>query len=318
MKDGIVYALAGKRVWVAGRGGLVGSALVRRLQSERCDILKLSRAELDLTRQAEVERWMAASRPQAVFLAAARVGGVLANRDQPADFLLDNLMIQANVIAAARASGVEKLLVLGSSAVYPKLAPQPIPEDALLTGPLEETHEGYATAKIAGIKLVQAFRRQHGCDFISALPTNLYGPNDRFDLVGGHVLPAMLLRAHRAKLDGAKTLTLWGTGTPRRELLHADDCADALVLLMKTYSDEAPVNVGSGAEVTIAELARLAAEVVGFHGEIAFDPSKPDGAPRRLMDSARLRGLGWAPSIPLKRGMEETYAWFLANGGKGR
>lgn len=308
------YPLSGKRVWIAGHGGMAGAALVRRLAREGCQLLTADRGALDLTRQAETEAWMAAERPQAVVLAAARVGGILANAAQPADFLRDNLLIQANVVAAAHATGVEKLLLLGSSAVYPRLAPQPMAEEALLTGPLEPTHEAYAIAKIAGIKLVQAYRRQHGADFISALPTNLYGPNDRFDLQGGHVVPSMIRRAHEAKLAGAAALTLWGTGQARREFLHVDDCADALVLLLKTYSGEAPVNVGSGEDVTIAELARLVVEATGFDGALAWDAAKPDGPPRKLMDSARLRALGWAPKIPLGEGLASTYRWFLEHG----
>jgi GDP-L-fucose synthase len=308
------YPLSGKRVWIAGHGGMAGAALVRRLAREGCQLLTADRGALDLTRQAETEAWMAAERPQAVVLAAARVGGILANAAQPADFLRDNLLIQANVVAAAHATGVEKLLLLGSSAVYPRLAPQPMAEEALLTGPLEPTHEAYAVAKIAGIKLVQAYRRQHGADFIAALPTNLYGPNDRFDLQGGHVVPSMIRRAHEAKLAGAAALTLWGTGQARREFLHVDDCADALVLLLKTYSGEAPVNVGSGEDVTIAELARLVVEATGFDGALAWDAAKPDGPPRKLMDSARLRALGWAPKIPLGEGLASTYRWFLEHG----
>lgn len=312
------YDLTGKRVWVAGHAGMVGAALVRRLAREGCELLTADRRELDLTRQAETEAWMAAERPQAVVLAAARVGGILANAAQPADFLRDNLLIQTNVVAAAQAAGVEKLLLLGSSAVYPRLAAQPMAEEALLTGPLEPTHEAYAVAKIAGIKLVQAYRRQHGADFIAALPTNLYGPKDRFDLQGGHVVPSLIRRAHEAKAAGAASLTLWGTGQARREFLHVDDCADALVLLLKTYSAEAPVNVGSGEDVTIAELARLVAETTGFDGDLAWDPTKPDGPPRKLMDSARLRALGWTPKISLREGLAQTYRWFLEHGAAAR
>lgn len=308
-----VFSLTSKRVWVAGHRGMVGSALVRRLERESCEILTAGRSELDLTRQAEVERWMAANRPQAVFLAAAKVGGILANDSYPADFLFDNLMIESNIIQAAHATGVEKLLFLGSSCIYPKLAPQPIPEDALLTGPLEPTNEWYAIAKIAGIKLAQAYRRQHGRDFISAMPTNLYGPHDNFDLAGSHVLPALIRKAHEAKSSGAETLTIWGTGAPRREFLHVDDCADALVFLMKGYSGEPHVNVGSGEDLPILELARLVADVVGFSGDIVHDLSKPDGTPRKLMSADRLRGMGWAPTISLRQGIEGTYRWYLAS-----
>jgi GDP-L-fucose synthase len=313
-----MYPLREKLVWVAGHGGMVGSALVRRLAREGCEVLTADRRAPDLTRQAEVEAWMAAERPQAVVLAAARVGGILANASQPADFLRDNLLIQANVVAAAHAAGVEKLLLIGSSAVYPRLAPQPMAEDALLTGPLEPTHEAYAIAKIAGIKLVQAYRRQHGADFIAALPTNLYGPNDRFDLQGGHVVPSLIRRAHESKLAGARSMTLWGTGAARREFLHVDDCADALVLLLKAYSDEAPINVGSGEDVTIAELAQTVAEATGYRGGLDWDASKPDGPARKLMDSGRLRALGWAPRIGLREGIEATYRWFLEHGPAGR
>ena len=309
-----VFSLAGKRVWVAGHRGMVGAALVRRLAAEDCEILTVDRETLDLTDQAATRRWMLDHRPQAVFLAAARVGGILANDSLPADFLYDNLMIEANVIEAARRAEVEKLLFLGSSCIYPRLAPQPIAEEALLTGPLEPTNEWYAVAKIAGIKLAQAYRRQHGCDFISAMPTNLYGPEDNFDLTSSHVLPALMRKAHEAKRAGADELVVWGTGAPRREFLHVDDCADALVFLIQRYSGEAHVNVGSGEDLPIAELARRVAEVVGFDGALRFDTTRPDGTPRKLMDSARLAGLGWTPKIDLADGLAETYRWFLAHG----
>jgi GDP-L-fucose synthase len=304
------FSLAGKRVWVAGHSGMVGSALVRRLASERCEILSADRSELDLTNQAQTLDWMTAHRPEAVFLAAAKVGGILANDSYPATFLRDNLLIETHVIEASRLAGVQKLLFLGSSCIYPKLAPQPIPEDALLTGRLEPTNEWYAIAKIAGLKLAQAYRREHGCDFISAMPTNLYGPNDNFDLRSSHVLPALIRKAHTAKESGAETLSVWGTGAPRREFLHVDDCADALVFLMKAYSDDSHVNVGCGADVSIAELANLVAGVVGFDGRVVFDESKPDGTPRKLLDVSRLRGLGWSASIPLETGVAGTYQWF--------
>jgi GDP-L-fucose synthase len=313
MPTEVIYPLTGKRVWVAGHRGMVGSALVRRLASEDCEVLTASRAELDLTRQDQVEAWMAKARPQAVFLAAARVGGIMANASYPADFIYDNLMIEANVIEAARRTGVEKLLLLGSSCIYPKLAPQPIPEEALLTGPLEPTNEWYAIAKIAGIKLAQAYRRQHGCDFISAMPTNLYGPEDNFDLQSSHVLPALIRKAHEAKLRGDRTLVLWGTGTARREFLHVDDCADALVHLMTSYSDEEHVNVGAGEDLTIRELAETIGEAVGFEGDIVTDPTKPDGTPRKLMSADRLRAAGWSPRIGLREGVRTTYAWYLDN-----
>ncbi len=285
------FDLAGKRVWVAGHRGMVGAALMRRLQSEGCQLLTAGRAELDLLRQDQTERWLVTNRPDVVIVAAAKVGGILANDSFPADFLYQNLMIEANIVEASRQAGVGKLLFLGSSCIYPKLAPQPIEEDSLLTGPLEPTNEWYAIAKIAGIKLAQSYRKQYGCDYISAMPTNLYGPEDNFDLQSSHVLPALLRKAHEAKQRGDRQITIWGTGTPRREFLHVDDCADALVHLLKHYSDFEHVNVGSGEDITILELARLVSEVVGFEGQIVTDPSKPDGTPRKLMSVDRLRAL---------------------------
>lgn len=305
-----MYKLKGKRVWVAGHRGMVGSAVARRLANEDCEVLTAGRDAVDLRRQADVESWMDANRPDAVVLAAAKVGGILANDSYPADFLYENLMIEANIIHAAYRANVEKLLFLGSSCIYPKFAPQPIPEDALLTGPLEPTNEWYAVAKIAGIKLAQAYRKQHGCDFISAMPTNLYGPGDNFDLNSSHVLPALIRKAHEAKVRGDATLTIWGTGTPRREFLHADDCADALVFLLKTYSDFEHVNVGSGEDIPIGDLAKLVCEVVGFNGEIVCDTTKPDGTPRKLMSGEKLRGMGWAPSIGLREGIAGVYREF--------
>ncbi|SHO62309.1 GDP-L-fucose synthase [Pseudoxanthobacter soli DSM 19599] len=305
------YSLAGKRVWVAGHRGMVGSALVRRLAREGCEVLTASRADADLKNQAQTSAWVERNRPDAVFLAAAKVGGIMANDTYPADFLYDNLMIEANIIEASFRVGVEKLLFLGSSCIYPKFAPQPIVEDALLTGPLEPTNEWYAIAKIAGIKLAQAYRKQHGADFISAMPTNLYGPGDNFDLNSSHVMPALIRKAHEAKLAGAASITIWGTGTPRREFLHVDDCADACVHLMKVYSDTVHVNVGSGEDVTIRELAELVCKVVGFSGDIVCDTSKPDGTPRKLMSADKLRGLGWKPSIALEAGIRDAYTAFL-------
>lgn len=307
----MVYGLAGKRVWVAGHQGMVGSAIMRRLAREDCILISAARSELDLKDQAAVRAFVERERPQAVFLAAAKVGGILANDTFPADFLYDNLMIEANVVEASFRCGVEKLLVLGSSCVYPRLAPQPMSEDALLTGPLEPTHEWYAVAKIAGIKLAQAYRRQHGCDFISALPTNLYGPGDNFDPATSHVMAALIRKAHEAKVRGDRQLVVWGTGTPRREFLHVDDCADALVLLMRAYSGPAPVNVGSGTDETILDIARMVCASVGFEGEIVQDTSKPDGPPRKLMSNDRLRDLGWAPTVGLPEGIAHTYAAFL-------
>ena len=307
----VIYPLKDRRVWVAGHRGMVGQAIVRRLSGEGCEVLTAGRAEVDLTRQAEVEAWMDKTRPDAIFLAAAKVGGILANDAYAADFLYDNLMIEANIVEAAYRAGVAKLMMLGSSCIYPKFAPQPMNEDALLTGPLEPTNQWYAVAKIAGIKLGQAYRRQHGFDVISAMPTNLYGPGDNFDLDTSHVLPALIRKAHEAKVSGALSFTIWGTGSPKREFLHADDCAAACVHLIKVYSDAEHVNVGSGEDIAIYDLARLVAEVVGFRGEIVRDMSKPDGTPRKLMSADRLRALGWRPSIDLRTGLEQVYRTFL-------
>ena len=306
-----IYPLKGKRIWVAGHSGMVGSALMRRLAREACELLTVSRSEVDLTRQEAVETWMAQARPQAIFLAAAKVGGILANSTYPATFIYDNIAITTNVIEAARKFRVEKLLNLGSSCIYPKLALQPMSESALLTGPLEETNESYAIAKISGIKLCQAYRSQYGCDFISAMPTNLYGPGDNFDLAASHVVPALLRKAHEAKVRSAKELVIWGTGKPRREFLYVDDCADALVYLMKGYSQAGHVNVGSGTDLTIRELTELVARTVGFEGAIVADPSKPDGTPQKLMAADRLRSLGWSPRTGLTEGLELTYKWYL-------
>ncbi|MCU4181168.1 GDP-L-fucose synthase family protein [Bosea sp. BH3] len=313
MPSEALYDLAGKRVWVAGHRGMVGAALLRRLASENCEILIAGRDKADLMRQAETERWLSESRPDVVIVAAAKVGGILANDTYPADFLYQNLMIEANIVEASRQAGVGKLLFLGSSCIYPKFAPQPIQEDSLLTGPLEPTNEWYAIAKIAGIKLAQAYRKQYGADYISAMPTNLYGPEDNFDLQSSHVMPALMRKAHEAKLRGDSTLTIWGTGTPRREFLHVDDCADGLVHVLKHYSGYEHVNIGSGEDVSILELAETMCDVVGFKGEIVKDTSKPDGTPRKLMSADRLRAMGWAPKIGLRDGIAQTYQWFLAN-----
>lgn len=307
------FSLEGKTVWVAGHRGMVGSALVRRLGSEKCDVLQAGRDDADLVRQGEVEKWMNANKPQVVFLAAAKVGGIQANNSYPAQFLYENLMIEANIIHGAFEAGVEKLVFLGSTCIYPKLAPQPIPEEALLTGPLEPTNEWYAIAKIAGIKLCQAYRRQYGCDFISAQPTNLYGPGDNYDLETSHVLPALLRKAHEAKLSGSKNLTVWGSGNPQREFLHVDDLADALVFLAKHYSDEGHINVGSGEEVSIRLLAEMICEEVGFEGELVFDESKPDGTYRKLADVSKLSSLGWDQARVLQQGLRETYANFCCD-----
>ena len=308
----MAYALEGKRVWVAGHRGMVGSALVRRLERENpAEILTVTRHEVDLINQAAATAWIEKTRPDAVFIPAAKVGGIYANDTYPADFLYDNLMIAANIIRACHDVGVEKLLFLGSSCIYPKFAEQPIAEDSLLTGELEPTNEWYAIAKIAGIKLCQAYRKQHGDDFISAMPTNLYGPGDNYHPVNSHVIPALIRKAHEAKLAGADSMQIWGTGTPLREFLHADDCADALVHLMKVYSAPEHVNVGSGEDLPIKDLARLIMEVVGFEGELTHDLSKKDGTPRKLMSADRIRALGWTPSISLRDGLADAYRWFL-------
>ena len=304
------YDLAGKRVWVAGHRGMVGAAIVRRLAREACEVITLDRAAVDLRRQAETEAWLAANRPQAVFLAAATVGGILANDTRPAEFLYDNLMIEANIVHGAWRCGVEKLLFLGSSCIYPRLAPQPIPEEALLTGPLEPTNQWYAVAKIAGIKLCQAYRRQYGCNFVSVMPTNLYGPGDNFDLASSHVVPALIAKFHHAKVTGASEVEIWGSGTPKREFLYVDDLADAVVHVMRVYSGEEHINIGTGTDVTIAELAEMAAKVVGFTGRLVFDPRKPDGTPRKLLDVSRLQALGWTARTALEDGLQLSYRWF--------
>jgi GDP-L-fucose synthase len=306
------YSLQGKRVFVAGHRGMVGSALVRRLAREDCDIVTVERATVDLRRQADVENWIAHARPEALFVAAATVGGIVANSTRPAEFIYDNLAIATNLIEAARRTGAQKLLFLASSSVYPRAAPQPMSEDTLLTGALEPSHEWYSTAKIAGIKLCQAYRRQYGCDFISLAPSNLYGPNDGYDLTGGHVVPSLLAKTHRAKIEGVPFVDVWGTGTPRRELLHVDDLADAATFAMKHYSEEAPLNVGAGVDLTIRELAELICDVVGFRGELRFDPSKPDGPPRKLLDVRRLAQLGWHARIPLREGLAGAYQDYLS------
>lgn len=307
----LAYDLRGKRVWVAGHRGMVGSAIVRRLQSVDCEVLVVGRDLVDLRRQTEVERWMARERPDAVFVAAATVGGILANDTRPAEFLYDNLAIECNIIEAAYRAGVKKLLFLGSSCIYPRLAPQPMREDALLTGPLEPTNQWYAVAKIAGIMMCRAYRRQYGSDFISAMPTNLYGPGDNFDLASSHVIPALIAKADAAKRSNADTLPVWGTGAPRREFMYADDLADALVFLMQHCSREEHVNVGVGSDVRIGELAEMVSRAVGFKGEISFDATKPDGTPRKLMDSSVLLGMGWRPKTDLETGLRETYRWYL-------
>lgn len=303
-----------KRIFVAGHRGLVGSAIVRALEARGdWEIVTRARAELDLLDAAAVRAFYERERPTHVVVAAAKVGGIKANNDFPVDFLLDNLKIQNNLIEFAHRAGVGKLLFLGSSCIYPKFAPQPIREESLLTGVLEPTNEPYAIAKIAGIKLCQAYRKQHGADFISAMPTNMYGPFDNFDLQTSHVLPAMIHKFHLAKMEGRSTMTLWGTGAPRREFLHSADLAEACLMLLETYSSGEFINVGSGTDVTIKELAGLVREAVGYQGEIEWDATQPDGTPRKLMDGARIRALGWAPKISLPEGIASAYAWFLEN-----
>ena len=289
---------------------MVGSALIRRLAQEECQILTVGRDAVDLRDKGAVDRWFDEHRPQAVLLAAARVGGIYENDTHPGDFLYDNLAIASNVIEASRRTGVVKLLFLGSSCIYPRLAPQPMPESCLLTGSLEPTNEWYAIAKIAALKLCQAYRRQHGCDFVSVMPTNLYGPNDNFDPLSSHVLAALLAKIDVAVRDRRNTVEIWGSGRPRREFLHVDDLADAVVFLMKTWSDEEPINIGTGTDVTIAELARLIADIVCFNGRFVFDASKPDGTPRKLLDISKLTSLGWRPRIDLEAGIRQTYEWY--------
>jgi GDP-L-fucose synthase len=305
------------KIFVAGHGGLVGSAIVRRLRTGGFENVVLrDRHGLDLTRQHAVEEFFASVRPDYVFLAAAKVGGILANSNYPAEFLRENLAIETNVIDAAYRNGVKKLLFLGSSCIYPKHAPQPMPEDCLLTGPLEPTNEWYAIAKIAGLKMCQAYRRQYGFNAISAMPTNLYGPGDNFSPEGSHVLPALIRKTHEAKQSGASEVEIWGTGTPRREFLHVDDLADACLFLMERYDDERPINVGWGSDVSIADLAALIAATEAFTGQLRFDPTKPDGTPRKLLDVSRLRSLGWTPTIALHAGIERTYEWYLKSLGR--
>lgn len=304
-------SLRGKRVWVSGHRGMVGSALVRRLEREDCTLLFVDRAKVDLTSQAATEDWMRRERPEIVFAAAARVGGIVANATYPAEFLYENLMIGANVIHAAYRTGVEKLLYLGSSCIYPRDTAQPIREDQLLTGALETTNEPYAIAKIAGVKLVECYARQYGCRFTSAMPTNLYGPNDNFDLETSHVLPALIRRIHEAKISDQKTVEIWGSGRPRREFLHVDDLADACVVAMQRYEDPMPINIGTGSDVSIAELAQIVAEVVGYEGAFSFDSHRPDGTPRKLLDIGRIARLGWRAGIDLKSGIRNTYRWWL-------
>ncbi len=313
-----MFDLAGRKIWVAGHSGMVGGALVRRLHADGHQVLTAGRDTVDLVRQAEVEAFVAAQRPDVVIVAAARVGGIAANAAYPVDFLHDNLLIEANIMRAAADNGVAKLLFLGSSCIYPRNAPQPMAESALLTGPLEASNQWYAVAKIAGIKLAQAYRQQMGLDFISAMPTNLYGPGDNYDLESSHVIPALIRKAVEARDAGAATMTVWGSGTPLREFMHVDDLADSLVFLLENYSAAEHINVGTGQEVTIAEVARSIADTVGFAGALEFDRSRPDGTPRKLMDSQRLLGLGWAPKIALEDGLADAYRHFIKSDSKRR
>ena len=305
------FELKGKTVFVAGHRGMVGAALVRRLAQEDVELLTAGRSELDLRDQVAVTRWFAGNRPQAVFLAAAKVGGIVANDTLRGEFLYDNLLIAANVIHAAHANGAEKLMFLGSSCIYPRLAPQPLREDSMLTGPLEPTNEPYAIAKIAGIKMVETYRSQYGADFINVMPTNLYGPGDNYHPEYSHVVAALIRRFHEAKASGAPDVVVWGTGTPRREFLYVDDLADACIHLMKTYSSGELVNIGTGEDITIAEFARVVAAIVGYTGEIRFDPSRPDGTPRKWLDVSRLARLGWRARTSLEDGIKLAYAAYL-------
>lgn len=307
------FSLQGRRVWVAGHRGMVGAALVRRLAREACTLLTVDRSQLDLRRQAEVEAWMERERPDVVFIAAATVGGIHANDSFPARFLYDNLVIETNIIHAAHRIGVAKLVFLGSSCIYPRLAEQPMREDALLTGPLEPTNQWYAVAKIAGIKLCQAYRREYGCDYISAMPTNLYGPGDNFHPQNSHVAAALIARFAQAAQDGLEEISIWGSGSPRREFLHVDDLADGLVFLLRHYSGEEHINIGTGSDVTIRELAEMLARISGWQGRLVFDRSRPDGAPQKLMDNSRIAAMGWQSAIPLERGLQAAYDWFRQN-----
>ena len=312
------YSLNGKRVWVAGHGGLVGSALVKRLAAENCELITVARGEVDLRRQKEVEDWLAETRPEAIFLAAATVGGIHANDSRPAEFLYDNMMIEANIVDAGWRVGVEKLLFLGSTCIYPKFAPQPMAEGDLLTGPLDPTNQWYALAKIAGIYLCKAYRRQHGCDFISAMPANLFGPGDFFEAENSHVIPALMGKIHKARQENAAEVEIWGSGEPYREFLYSEDAADALVFLMKTYSGAEHVNIGTGEEIKIIDMARLIADIVGYRGAWKFDRGRHDGTPRKLSDNSLLKSLGWTPGTDLCDGLQATYDWIRDADAAGR
>jgi GDP-L-fucose synthase len=308
----MTYNLSGKKVWVAGHRGMVGSAVCRQLENEDCNIIKAGRDEVNLVNQAEVNDWMNAAKPDAIVLAAAKVGGIQANNNSPVDFLYENLMIEANIIHAAHLNKVERILFLGSSCIYPRLADQPIKENSLLTGALEPTNEWYAIAKIAGIKLIQAYRKQYGYDWISAMPTNLYGPGDNYDLNSSHVLPALLRKFHEAKISKSSEVTVWGSGKPLREFMHCDDLANALLFLLKNYTNYEHINVGSGDEVSIRELVDVIAKVVGYDAKIVWDESKPDGTPRKLMDTSNLHNLGWRDHRSLFDGISHTYEHWLS------
>ncbi len=306
-----LFDLAGRKIWVAGHRGMVGSAICRRLERENCEVVTVTRSELDLTRQADVEAWLGDNRPEVVFMSAATVGGILANDSRPAEFIYDNLAIETNVIHGAWKTGVQKLLFLGSSCIYPKHAPQPMTEDLLLSGPLEPSNQWYAVAKIAGIKMCQAYRKQYGIDLISAQPTNLYGPGDNFDLESSHVVPALIAKTHHAKMTESPEIEVWGTGKPKREFLFVDDLADALVFQMKHYSEASHLNVGTGTDLTIRDLAEMVAKTVDFGGTLKFNTDRPDGTPRKLLDVSRLNTMGWRARVGLAEGLRKTYDWYL-------
>jgi len=308
-----IYSLSGKRIWVAGHRGMVGSALLRRLENIDCEVLTATRQELDLLSQSDVNNWTAAKKPDAVIIAAAKVGGIFANSEYPADFLYQNMMIASNIIQASHLAGVSKLLFLGSSCIYPKFADQPIAEASLLTGALEPTNEAYAIAKIAGIKLCEAYRRQYGCNFISAMPTNLYGPGDNYHPENSHVIPALIRKIHVAKSAGDNSIEVWGTGQVRREFMHADDCADALLHILQHYSEDEHVNVGVGEDITIQGVTQRLMDIAGYDGKIINNTSMPDGTPRKLLSNQKLKALGWTPSISLEQGLRQAYEWYEQN-----
>ena len=308
-----IFKIYGKKIWVAGHNGMVGKAVVRQLEKKNCEIFTVDRQSLDLTIQQDVNNWFAYNKPDAVILCAAKVGGILANDRYPAEFIYQNLMIEANIINAAHINEISKLLFLGSSCIYPKLASQPIKESALLTGSLENTNEWYALAKIAGIKLCQAYRKQYGSNFISAMPTNLYGPYDNFNLDTSHVIPALIRKTHEALIENRKAIKVWGSGLPKREFMHVDDCAEGIIFLLENYSDMEHVNLGTGQELSIGDLIEIIKSTVGFKGQTEFDTSKPDGTPRKLLNSEKIQALGWSPSISLQEGLKKTYQWYLAN-----